>query len=238
MEDAPMTGLPFIVFDVNETLLDLESLTPTFERIFGERSALRLWFTQLILYSEALTLAGAYVPFTDIGGAVLEMEAATRGISISAADRAELTEKFASMPPHPEVPGALRKLRGAGFRLFTLTNNTAEISGRQLKRAGLLDVFERRFSVDEVRRHKPAPEVYAAVVRATQTQPSNICLVACHTWDTLGAVAAGWQAALILRPGNALLDVGPQPQITGADLNEVAAKLIARYANQDQAAPA
>jgi hypothetical protein len=62
-----MTGLPFIVFDVNETLLDLESLTPTFERIFGERSALRLWFTQLILYSEALTLAGAYVPFTDSG---------------------------------------------------------------------------------------------------------------------------------------------------------------------------
>jgi len=105
------------------------------------------------------------------------MVATTRGISISAADRAELTEKFASMPPHPEVPDALRKLRDAGFRLFTLTDNTAEISGRQLKRAGLLDVFERRFSVDdEVRRHKPAPEAYAAVARAMQTQPSNICL--------------------------------------------------------------
>ena len=179
-----MTELPSIVFDVNETLLDLESLAPTFERIFGERSVLRSWFAQLILYSEALTLAGSYVPFTDIGGAVLKMVAATRGISISAADRAELTEKFASMPPHPEVPDALRKLRDAGFRLFTLTDNTAEISGRQLKRAGLLDVFERRFSVDdEVRRHKPAPEVYAAVARATQTQPSNICLVACHTWE-------------------------------------------------------
>jgi 2-haloacid dehalogenase len=232
-----MTELPFIVFDVNETLLDLESLAPTFERIFGERSALRSLFAQLILYSEALTLAGTYVPFTDIGGAVLKMVATTRGISISAADRAELTEKFASMPPHPEVPDALRKLRDAGFRLFTLTDNTAGISGRQLKRAGLLDVFERRFSVDdEVRRHKPAPEAYAAVARAMQTQPSNICLVACHIWDTLGAVAAGWQAALILRPGNALLDVGPQPQITGADLNEVTAKLIARYANRNQAA--
>ena len=33
-----MTDLPLIVFDVNETLLDLESLTPTFEHIFGERS--------------------------------------------------------------------------------------------------------------------------------------------------------------------------------------------------------
>jgi 2-haloacid dehalogenase len=231
-----MTEVPLVVFDVNETLLDLESLAPTFERIFGERSALRSWFAELILYSEALTLAGTYVPFTDIGGAVLKMVATTRGISISTADRAELTEKFASMPPHPEVPDALLKLRDAGFRLFTLTNNTAEISGQQLSRAGLLHIFERRFSVDEVRRHKPAPEIYAAVARAMRTQPSNICLVACHTWDTLGAVAAGWQAALVLRPGNALLDVGPQPQITGADLNEIAAKLIARYVNQNHAA--
>ena len=198
-----MTGLPVIVFDVNETLLDLESLTPTFERILGDRLALRRWFAELVLYSEALTLAGIYVPFTDIGGAVLNMVATTCGISISAADRAELT-----------------------------------VSGRQLKQAGLLDLFERRFSVDDVRRHKPAPEVYASVARALQTQPSTICLVACHTWDTLGAVAAGWEAALVLRPGNALLDVGPQPQMTGMDLVDVADKLIARYANQDRVARA
>ena len=134
-----MAGLPLIVFDVNETLLDLESLTPTFERIFGDRStSAPMVRRSSILYSEALTLAGTYIPFTDLGGAVLNMVATTCGISISAADRAELTEKFASMPPHPEVPGALRKLRHAGFRLFTLTNNTAEISGHQLKRAGLL----------------------------------------------------------------------------------------------------
>jgi 2-haloacid dehalogenase len=223
-----MPGLPVIVFDVNETLLDLESLTPTFERILGDRLALRRWFAELILYSEALTLAGIYVPFTDIGGAVLNMVATTAGISISAADRAELTEKFASMPAHPEVLDALAKLKRAGFRLCTLTNNTAEISGRQLKQAGLLDAFERRFSVDDVRRHKPAPEVYASVARALQTKPAEMCLVACHTWDTLGAVAAGWEAALVLRPGNALLDVGPQPQMTGMDLADVADKLIAR----------
>jgi 2-haloacid dehalogenase len=224
-----MTGLPVVVFDVNETLLDLETLTPTFERIFGDRSALRLWFANLVLYSEALTLAGAYIPFTEIGGAVLRMLATTQSIAISAADRAELTEKFASMPPYPEVPEALKKLRRAGFRLCTLTNNTAKISRQQLERAGLLEAFERRFSVDDVRRHKPAPEVYAAVARGLQIEPSKLCLVACHTWDTLGAVAAGWEAALILRSGNALLDVGPQPQVIGADLNEVVDKLIARF---------
>jgi hypothetical protein len=61
---------PIIVFDVNETLLNLGSLQPTFDRIFSDPAALRLWFANLITYSEALTLNGVYVPFTDIGGAV------------------------------------------------------------------------------------------------------------------------------------------------------------------------
>ena len=51
-------------------------------------------------------------------------------------------------------------------------------------------------------------------------------------------MAAGWEAALVLRPGNALLDVGPQPQMTGVDLEDIADKLIARYANQDRVARA
>ncbi len=93
-----MTQQPIIVFDVNETLLDLETLRATFERIFNDSAAMRLWFAGLITYSEALTLAGVYVPFTDIGAAVLRMLAATRGIEIGDADTAELTDRFASMP--------------------------------------------------------------------------------------------------------------------------------------------
>jgi hypothetical protein len=36
---------------------------------------MRVWFANLILYSEALTLARAYAPFADIGAAVLQMPA-------------------------------------------------------------------------------------------------------------------------------------------------------------------
>ena len=225
-----MSERPIIVFDVNETLLDLETIRPTFERIFDDPAAMRLWFANLITYSEALTLAGVYVPFTDIGAAVLAMLAATRGITISDADAAELTDRFASMPPHPEVPAALRRLRDHGFRLFTLTDNTLEISGRQLEKGGIIDLFERRFSVDEtVRRHKPAQEAYQSVASELEVDPGDICLVACHVWDTLGALAAGWQAALILRKDNAPLDVGPQPNYIGDDLDAIADQLIARY---------
>ena len=225
-----MPDRPIIVFDVNETLLDLETLRPTFDRIFNDPGAMRLWFANLITYSEALTLAGVYVPFTDIGGAVLRMLAATRGISISDADGAELTDRFASMPPHPEVPAALQRLRDHGFRLFTLTDNTLEISGRQLEQAGVIDLFERRFSVDQtVHRHKPAPEAYESVASALELDPGDICLVACHVWDTIGALAAGWQAGLILREGNARLNVGPQPNYIGDDLDAIADQLVARH---------
>lgn len=221
---------PAIVFDVNETLLDLTTMEPVFQRIFGEKDAMRLWFANLILYSAALTVAGCYVPFTDIGSAVMKMLGDTKGIDISEVDKKELTEKFSTMPPYPEVPAALRRLRDAGFRLFTLTDNLLEVQTRQLEHGGIADLFERRFSADAVKQHKPSREAYAYVEKELGLQPSALCLVACHTWDTLGAAAAGWQAALIKRIGNDVLAVGPQPHLIGVDLSDVADQLIAKYA--------
>lgn len=61
----------------------LETVTPIFERIFVEKNALRIWFANLILYSQALTLAGENVPFTDVGAAVMQMLANARGIDVS-----------------------------------------------------------------------------------------------------------------------------------------------------------
>ena len=159
----------------------------------------------------------------------MKMLADTRSIHITDADKKELTDKFSTMPPHREVPAALRKLRDAGFRLFTLTDNLLEVQTRQLEHGGIADLFERRFSADGVKHHKPSRQAYAYVERELGVEPSQLCLIACHTWDTLGAVAAGWQAALIKRAGNDVLAVGPQPHIIGSDLNDVAGQLIARH---------
>jgi len=108
-----MVKLPALVFDVNETLLDLETLKPHFARIFGDGTVMREWFAQLILYAEALTLAGDYAAFGELGGAVLEMLGATLGQSISRQDVFAIKQAVSSMPSHPEVPDALRRLRDA-----------------------------------------------------------------------------------------------------------------------------
>jgi len=222
-----MSRVRNIVFDCNESILDLATVTPVFQRLFGEPGTMRLWFRELI---QALTIANVYVPFTDIGGAVLEKIAAPRGVKITAADRTELTDRFATMPPYPDVPGALRRLRQAGFHLFTLTDNTAAISWRQLTHGGIIDLFDHRFSVDDTaKRHKPAPEAYAEVTGALGASPSDMCMVACHTWDTIGAQAVGWEAGLIKRVNNDVLDTAAKPQYVGKDLNAIADQIIARY---------
>jgi 2-haloacid dehalogenase len=226
-----MVKRPVLVFDVNETLLDLETLTPHFARIFGDGGVMREWFAQLILYSEALTLAGEYAAFGDLGGAVLQMVGDTRRQRVTAEDVLAVNQAISSVPCHPEVPGALRQLRDAGFRLFTLTNNPAATATKQLERAGLAEFFDQQFSVDQVHRYKPAPETYRFVEHQLSLSAGNCCMIACHTWDTLGALAAGWDAALVVRSGNAPLTVGPQPHIVGEDLCVVAESLLARYGN-------
>jgi 2-haloacid dehalogenase len=79
------------------------------------------------------------------------------------------------------------------------------------------------------RQHDSSRQAYAYVEKELGAEPSQFSLIACHTRDTLGTVAAGWEAALIKRVGNDILGVGAQPQIVGNDLNEIADQLIARH---------
>src|SRR4029453_2684358 len=78
------------VFDVNETLLDIEFMAPLFQRLFGDRKVVREWFGQLILYSDAISLSGPYTTFFTLGQGVLKMLGTIHNVSIIEADIDEL----------------------------------------------------------------------------------------------------------------------------------------------------
>jgi 2-haloacid dehalogenase len=223
-----MAAPSICVFDVNETLLDIEFLAPLFQRLFGDRNILREWFGQLILYSEAITLSGPYAPFFTLGQGVLRMLGSIHNVSIEEADIQELRERMLTMPAHPDVPAGLKQLKDAGFRLVTLTNFPPDSQVSPLKHAGIDGWFEKSFSIDRVRRFKPAPEVYRMVAEELRVSPTAICMVAAHVWDTIGAQCAGCSGALIARPGNAPLPVPglPQPQVVAPDLPSAATQII------------
>lgn len=226
MDSLPRPAI--IVFDVNETLLDLDSLAPIFARAFGDPAVLREWFAQLILYSQSMSLAGLYAPFGELAIAALRMLGEIHGRSIGAEEIAALKEGMVTMPAHADAAPALTLLAEAGFRLATLTNSAPTASPTPLERAGLAGFFEASLSIETVRRFKPAPETYHHAAKTLGARPADLCLLACHVWDTLGAQAAGWQGALVTRPGNALLPApgAPTPDYITADLLTLAERII------------
>jgi 2-haloacid dehalogenase len=219
-----------LVFDVNETLIDFESMVPLFERIFGARAVLREWLGHLFMYSMTVTLSGLYKDFFSLGQGLLQMVGAIHRVPVKPSDVDELRTRMMAMPAHPDVIEGLRRLKEAGFRMVTLTNSPPNPKGKSpLEHAGLADFFERQFSIETTRAYKPAPLAYHMVAQELDVRPSSCCMVAAHVWDTIGAQSAGLSGALITRPGNALLPVYglPQPNFVARDLPELAARLNA-----------
>jgi 2-haloacid dehalogenase len=224
-----MTRAPVVlVFDVNETLIDIESIAPLFGRMFGDAGALREWFGQLVMYSMTVTASGHYVDFFTLGQGVLRMLGATRGVDISGDDEDALKTAMLTMPAHSDVEDGLTTLRDNGFRLVTLTNSPPNPDGASpLENAGLGQFFERQFSVDACRAFKPAPAPYLSACEQLQVGPADCMMVAAHVWDTIGAQSVGFSGALITRPGNAVLTVPglPPPTIVATDLRDLADNL-------------
>ncbi|WP_372860105.1 hypothetical protein [Psychrobacter sp.] len=96
-------SLPIIVFDVNETLLDITTLEPLFTRLFDDRQMLREWFAQLVLYSQTMTLSGLYTPFGELGVSALQMTSDIHNVRLIDSDVDELKERMSKMPAHPDV---------------------------------------------------------------------------------------------------------------------------------------
>ncbi|BAX94517.1 haloacid dehalogenase type II [Mycobacterium shigaense] len=220
-----------LVFDVNETLIDIDSIAPLFGELFDDERVLREWFGQLIMYSMTITLAGRYVSFFELGQGVLRMLGAIHQTPVTDDDLARLHTLLRTMPAHPDAVPGLTALRDGGFRLATLTNSPHRPSvPTPLENAGLARFFERQLSVESVRAFKPSPVVYQHACRELGVAPADCMMVAAHAWDTLGAQSAGFGGAQITRPGNPPLPVDglPRPHLVVNDLRELAERLTGR----------
>jgi 2-haloacid dehalogenase len=234
MKKVPRTVL---VFDVNETLLDLRALDEPFARVFGDASVRGEWFAQLLQSALVSSVTGEYADFGAIGRGALSMVAERHERQLMDAEVEAILGMVRRLPPHPEVRETLDRLRDGGYRLATLTNSTAAVAEAQLENAALTDFFERILSADEVHRLKPAPEPYHMAARKLGVSPNEIRLIAAHAWDVAGALRAACQAAFVARPGMVLDPLAPSPDIIGRDLVEVADALLQMPEGRTSASP-
>jgi len=217
--------MTILAFDVNETLLDLRALDAPFVAAFGDASLRPLWFSIMLQVAFVGGLTGSYTDFTTAQRSALAIVATRQRVTLSAEQTDAIVGGMRTLPPHPEVRGAMERLRHA-FRLVALTNSTNEVAEAQMRNSGLRDLLEAVYSADEVRALKPAAAPYRMVAERGGVTIGDVRLVAAHGWDIAGALAAGCRAAFVARPGAVLYPHGPRPDVVGPDLATVADALL------------
>ena len=216
-----------LLFDVNETLLDVKALSGGFAGIFGTSDPMGEWFARMLHGSLVANHTDRYRPFGLIGAEALMVLAAKRGVDLDSGEAVTLVESMRRLPAHPDVAPALASLAEAGFRMATLTNGSSDTVAEQLDSSGLARFFEKAISVDAVRRFKPAPETYLHAAVVLGADLDSTLMVAAHDWDIVGARSVGIHGAFVARPGVVWGIPNDPPELVGADLASIAAQLIA-----------
>ena len=101
--------------------------------------------------------------------------------------------------PHSDAVEGLNRLKSR-FRLVALSNGEPDFLAR-LARNRIGFEFDEIISVDEAGVFKPHPSVYRTAARLLESEPSEIMMVAAHSFDIMGAVACGYSGAFVNRYG-------------------------------------
>jgi 2-haloacid dehalogenase len=212
-----------IVFDVNETLSDMSPIAERFETLGAPRHLAKLWFAQLLRDGFALTATGENVGFAEIGAEmmreVLQDIPLDRGIEDAVG---YVMKGIGQLDVHPDVPGGIRALNSAGFRLVTLSNGAAQVAETLFTRAGISDDFERLLSVEEAAAWKPERSAYEHAARQCGVSAEEMMLVAVHPWDIHGAARAGLSTAWINRGDGRWPSYFAAPDVTAGSVEELA----------------
>ena len=215
-----------ILFDINETVLNLSILKPKFKIAFGDDSVTATWFSMLLHSSTVCIITDVKTDFLTLAGTMLESIATRMGITLSETMRDDILDTFANLPPHNDIKPALHQLQSAGFRTVAFSNSSLNLISTQIKNAGLTEYFNDIISVEKIGSFKPDPDAYKFAAKQLNQPLASLRLVATHDWDTHGALSVGMKAAYIERLANIYHPLYLQPDICAATMEEIAKKII------------
>ncbi len=222
--DAPLGKPKVIIFDVNETLLDLEAMRQSVGQALGGREdLLPLWFSTMLHHSLVVSAVEDYESFGSIGVAALQMVAEIHHIDISQEEaKTAILTPLRSLPAHADVAEGLAKLKAQGYTLVTLTNSSSKGVHLQLENAGLSQYFDASLSIESVGVFKPHLRSYRWALEELGISADEALMVAAHGWDIAGANKAGLQTAFVRRTGKVLFPLAEQPDYDVANIKDLA----------------
>jgi 2-haloacid dehalogenase len=197
-----LAGVEACVFDAYGTLFDVASAARRAGDVLGERAAplAALWRDKQLAYSWLREVQDRRVDFHEVTGDALDFALASFGID-DAALRERLMALYQSLDAFPEVPGVLRRLRGAGLRTAILSNGAPAMLDAAVRANQLEGLFDAVLSVEEVGHFKPHRSVYQLAVDRLGVPAHAIAFQSSNAWDAHAASAFGMRVVWCNRYG-------------------------------------
>ena len=188
------------VFDAYGTLFDVHSaVSRHFDKV-GENPARvsEIWRNKQLEYTWVRTGMNCYKDFWQLTSDALDF--ALEAVPNSNAEcRQTLLDAYMTLDCYSEVPSVLKQLKEDGFKTAILSNGSPKMLSAAVEHAGLADLVDDQFSVDNIGVFKTDPASYKMVTDKYNFQADQVSFQSSNRWDIAGATAFGFQCHWINR---------------------------------------
>jgi 2-haloacid dehalogenase len=205
------TGVSTVMFDFYGTVVDMqgglvEAITPYLaDKGYTANPASRVvtWWRRTHFESSMIDalLQRDHTPYREIGRQAVDYTLDRAGIAHTSGEVDSLVSQIERLQPFPDVIAGLETLRGQGLRLVILSNGDPDMLERGVAYSGTAHLFDRVISVAEAGSFKPHAVTYRTATGLLGARPDEVCFVANHAFDCIGAKAAGMRTAFVDRRG-------------------------------------
>jgi HAD superfamily hydrolase (TIGR01549 family) len=245
------SGKPFVLFDLGETLVDLQELLVALATNLANRypnlqadvgHIVRRW---IVVGSQAMPRSPGqpFAPEFEVASRVMAQLLRDRGIRLTDAEAGTiLREGWDDFETRVRFVGGvtedwLREIHGLSAGLAIVTDGDRENVERLLRRLPLAPYFQAIVTSEDVRSYKPNAPIYERALRALEASPSRTLFVSDSAQDLRGAAELGIATALLGRP---LIDVSSDLPAGSFRLTEPRqlSQILQQYARTGEFRPA
>ena len=213
---------PAYVFDAYGTLFDVHSAVARLREEVGPNAdrLSEIWRIKQLQYTWVRSMSNRYQPFRKLTGDGLDFAIAAVG-GIADGVRQKLLDAYMTLDAYPEVVPVLGALKARGATLAILTNGSPDMIDAAVQSAGLSDILDGWYSVDEIGIYKPDPRVYQITLDKLNLQAGQVSFYSSNRWDVAGATAFGYHANWVNRTHepDEFSDLPPEKILN--DLNDI-----------------
>ncbi len=218
--------LKALAFDYYGTIADKLALAAEIDAGFPGRGTAftKLWFAQTQRYCFQNGMMERHIPWSDLTIAAFSFACQEMDMTVSDEMRDKWIEADTRLPVYDDAPKALARL-AARFDLYVLSMGSPWMIEQSQANGGIAEHFKGVISAEPHKVYKPGRAAYELGRREIGVAVEELGFVSGNSFDVIGAANYGYPTIWVRRYGQALDDLGLEPDIIVTDLGEMADRL-------------